>query len=334
MKSHRIPRPASALLACTVLLSGLAAHAADPDAMTDLQKMAATVEANAATDDPASPPADAAMSMGGTPDPTGMTMGAAGSKMGASGSMTDSPSSPDMKGMMGGMKGKMGKMKMSMDEMKGMAGDQAMKARMEGMQSMMSDMEGMMGNMESMMGGTSDDGGMMGMMKGKMGSMMSGGMSDGSKGMGGMQMMGAMGDTSSMKSALPGFPGASHLYHVGSTGFFLDHEEHITLSPEQTKALEEIAEKSHLEQAATDRQIAEANQTLFTLTGADQPDAEKIDAGITKIENLAAARRRAFIRQVGEAAKLLTEDQRKVLVGQPMPDASTPATSDSGMSDM
>ena len=327
MRSHQFPRPSSALLAATFLLSGLAAHAADPDAMADMQKMAATVEANAAanaaTDEPASPPADAAMSMGGASDTSGM-------KMGGGGSMNDSPSSPGMKGMMGGMKGKMGKMKMSMDEMRGMAGDKGMKAKMEGMKSMMADMEGMMGNMESMMGGMSDDARMMEMKKGGMGSMMSGGKS----GMGGMQMMGAMGDTPSMKSALPGFPGASHLYHVGSTGFFLDHEEHITLTPEQTKSLEEIAEKSRLEQDAAERKIAEANQTLFTLTGAGQPDAEKIDAEITKIENLAAERRRAFIRQVGEAAKVLTEDQRKVLVGQPMPDDSMPAMSTGGMSDM
>ncbi|MGC1479113.1 MAG: periplasmic heavy metal sensor [Chthoniobacterales bacterium] len=309
MKSHQLPRPSSALLAATFLLSSLAAHAADPDATAGMQKMAATVEANAANDEPGSSPSDPGISMGGASNTAGM-------KMGQDGSMDASPSSPGMMGMMSGMKGKMGKMKMSMDEMKGMSGDKAMKSKMEGMESMMADMEGMM---ESMMGGMANDGGMMEMKK---------------DGMGGMRMMGAMGETSSMKSALPGFPGASHLYHVGSTGFFLDHEEHITLSTEQTKALEEIAEKSLLDQAATDRQIAEANQTLFTLTGADQPDAEKIDTEITEIENLAAERRRAFIRQVGKAAQLLTEDQRKILVGQPMPDASTPATSDSGMSDM
>ena len=40
------------------------------------------------------------------------------------------------------------------------------------------------------------------------------------KGMGGMKM----------SSALPGFPGSSHLYHIGSTGFFLDHPTHITLT--------------------------------------------------------------------------------------------------------
>ena len=35
-------------------------------------------------------------------------------------------------------------------------------------------------------------------------------------------------DGMSMPSALPGFPGQSHLYHIGATGFFLDHPEHIT----------------------------------------------------------------------------------------------------------
>jgi hypothetical protein len=59
----------------------------------------------------------------------------------------------------------------------------------------------------------------MGMDKGMMG------------GMDSMCCMGAMGKAPgagtpmAMPSALPGFPGASHLYHVGAGGFFLDYAD-------------------------------------------------------------------------------------------------------------
>ncbi len=38
-------------------------------------------------------------------------------------------------------------------------------------------------------------------------------------------------------SALPGFSGVSHSYHIGSTGFFLEHAQHIGLSTDQQAAL-------------------------------------------------------------------------------------------------
>jgi hypothetical protein len=65
---------------------------------------------------------------------------------------------------------------------------------------------------------------------------MSGTTSGGSGGMNSMCCMGAMGQapgagtTMTMPSALPGFAGASHLYHVGANGFFLDHADKIRLS--------------------------------------------------------------------------------------------------------
>jgi hypothetical protein len=44
------------------------------------------------------------------------------------------------------------------------------------------------------------------------------------------------------QSALPGFPAASHIYHIGATGFFLDHAQHINLSAEQQVQLNKIKE--------------------------------------------------------------------------------------------
>ena len=53
-----------------------------------------------------------------------------------------------------------------------------------------------------------------------------------------------------MASALPGFPGASHLYHIGATGVFLDHPQHIALSTKQQMMLNQIKEQSALNRAS------------------------------------------------------------------------------------
>ena len=45
-----------------------------------------------------------------------------------------------------------------------------------------------------------------------------------------MGQMGAAQPAAAMPSALPGFPGASHLYHVGATGFFLDYSAALKLT--------------------------------------------------------------------------------------------------------
>tara|TARA_R110002073_G_scaffold149534_11_gene303307 strand:- start:8243 stop:9346 length:1104 start_codon:yes stop_codon:yes gene_type:complete len=168
-------------------------------------------------------------------------------------------------------------------------------------------------------GGMSMDSGGMGMgMKKKGMGMMSGGMM-GMKGMGMMGRNPAMKSDSmssmNMSSALPGFPGASHLYHIGETGFFLDHPQHITLSAEQQKQLNEIKESALLATATTERKIDEAEQQLWQLTAADQPDINKIEAKAKEIASLNVSNRIEFIRAVGKAAEVLTDDQRQVLVG-------------------
>ncbi len=134
------------------------------------------------------------------------------------------------------------------------------------------------------------------------------------KGMGGMKM----------SSALPGFPGMSHLYHIGSTGFFLDHPTHITLTPDQQMTLNRIKEKATLDQSDADRKIAEAEQQMWQLTAADSPEASKIEAKTREIEKLRADQRLAFIRAVGEAGKVLTPEQQQVLLGTKPADAKKP----------
>ena len=154
-------------------------------------------------------------------------------------------------------------------------------------------------------------------------------------------MMGKMGGaapapaSTTMPSGLPGFPGASHLYHVGATGFFLDSPDMITLSVKQQAALNAIKEQSVAKQASAQRLIDQAEQELWMLTSSDQPDTPALEKKIREIENLKGEQRIAFIRSVGEAAQILTDDQRGALLGTGRTMGGTapdiqPTTSDMG----
>lgn len=250
-------------------------------------------------------------------------------KQGHQGTPSAKPGMGGMAGMpMGMMGGMQGKGMMGMGGMEGMDRDkmmQRMQQMMDGMQGMMQQMMGGMqgkgmggmAGMEGMggMGMKDDDMDMMGMMG--MGSMGQGGMK-GIKGMGKMQKT----------AALPGFPGASHIYHIGATGFFLDHPEHVTLSTEQQAKLNKVKQKAVTDKATVQRKIDEAEQELWELTGADEPAASKIQTKVQEIEKLRGEQRLAFIRAVGDAAKVLTDEQRKALLGVAAPHAHQhPATS-------
>lgn len=160
----------------------------------------------------------------------------------------------------------------------------------------------------------------MGMMKGK--GMSSKKMSGGMKKMGGgmmngmgMKMMGKMPDASMENSSLPGFAGASHIYHIGSTGFFLDHADHLQLSTEQQKQLNQIKEAAVLEQSEFDRQIESAEHQLWSLTSKGQPDGSAIETKLADIGVLNSQKRFNFITAAGKAAQVLTKEQRDVLTG-------------------
>ncbi len=56
------------------------------------------------------------------------------------------------------------------------------------------------------------------------------------------------------------------------------------------------------------------------LTSSDAPDAAKIEAKIRQIEKLRSDKRIAYIRAVGEAASVLTDEQRQSLVANLPPD--------------
>ena len=188
------------------------------------------------------------------------------------------------------------------------------------MNKMMPMMEKMMPMMEKMMGVMAKtpaapmSGPSMGDDKMKMASMM------------GMTPMPSDATAAMPQSALPGFPGASHLYHIGATGFFLDHPEHITLTTEQQVALNKIKDQALLAKSAADRAMEQAEQELGILTAADEPEIAKVEAKVREIAKMAGDQRLAFIRAVGEAAKLLTADQRKSLTGFAPPAPAAPAT--------
>ena len=79
--------------------------------------------------------------------------------------------------------------------------------------------------------------------------------------------------------------------------------------------------------------MEQAEQELWTLTAADQPDATAIQAKIAAIGKLRGDERLAFIRAVGDASKLLTDEQRKILTGF-APPASAAAPMPAGMKGM
>lgn len=197
-------------------------------------------------------------------------------------------------------------------------------------------------------GGMGGGGMGMGMMQGEMGGMGAGSSGGGGMGMmdmdkmemaGMMGMMSGMttkgGSAMAMPSALPGFPGASHLYHIGATGFYLDHPQHIALSTEQQMKLNQIKEQAALDKASVSRSVQEAEQDLWTLTATDQPDNTQIEAKVAEIEKTKGDARMRFIGAIGKAAQILNDEQRKALTGFAPPVSAAPAAAPlAGMKDM
>lgn len=126
---------------------------------------------------------------------------------------------------------------------------------------------------------------------------------------------------------LPGFSGSTRIYHLGATGFFLDHPEHIALSAKQRKTLETVKADAQTEQAGYQAHIRASENELWSLTGSDSPDAAAVEQKVREIERLRGDQRIAYIHAVGEAAETLSDDQRAQLTGRapPNPEPAKPA---------
>jgi hypothetical protein len=122
-------------------------------------------------------------------------------------------------------------------------------------------------------------------------------------------------------SSEPGLPGVSHALHVGATGFFLDHAEHLQLTAPQAKQLAKIQQASALAKSTFDRRLAEAEQQLWSLTGAETPSLDAIRRQTKTIADLGAEKRMAFIQSVVKAVEVLTPSQHKLLLGEDIPEA-------------
>lgn len=246
----------------------------------------------------------------------------------ASGTMKPAGGMEGMNGAAVPPVGEMGMMSMKMDQMMGMMtkmmggmGGGAMQAgaSMQGTAPAAAMMDDDTMEMAAMGGGAPAAGapmaaggmGMMGMDKMEMAGMMG--------------MSGKGGSSMAMPSALPGFPGASHLYHVGATGFFLDHRQHIALSTEQQTLLNQIKEQTALDKATSDRSVQQAEQDLWKLTAAAEPDNAQIQVKVAEIEKLRGDVRLRFIGAVGRAATSLNDEQRKILTGFAPPVSTAPA---------
>ena len=129
--------------------------------------------------------------------------------------------------------------------------------------------------------------------------------------------------TSSEPARFAAFPGTPRIYHLGATGFFLDHPEHITLTAGQRKSLESVKADAQGRQARYRTRIEGAENELWSLTGAESPDADAIDSKVREIESLRSDERIAYIHAIAEAAEVLTEQQRKQLAGGVPPKSDT-----------
>jgi Spy/CpxP family protein refolding chaperone len=118
-------------------------------------------------------------------------------------------------------------------------------------------------------------------------------------------------------STLPGMPGVSHLYHIGSAGFFLNQPQ-IQLTTDQQSRLRQIMERALLDRGNADRAIERSEEELWTLTG-DGTDAARVEAKIAEIERARTNQRIEFIRSVGEGIEVLTPEQRTALLGTTAP---------------
>ena len=81
----------------------------------------------------------------------------------------------------------------------------------------------------------------------------------------------------------------------------------------------DICTQALLWRSEFNRRIQELEEQLWLLTASDMPNLSSIEAKVREIEKLHGDGRLTFIKDVGEAAKVLTNEQRQTLLGQISP---------------
>ena len=119
--------------------------------------------------------------------------------------------------------------------------------------------------------------------------------------------------------AEPKMAEAPHLLHIGAKDFFLDHQQHLGITPDQKALLETIKRDASNQKATSEGQIDRAEQQLWQLTSADQPNGIDIDSKVQEVAQLRAAEQVAFIHSVSAASNVLTPEQRVQAVKPMMP---------------
>ena len=123
---------------------------------------------------------------------------------------------------------------------------------------------------------------------------------------------------------------APHLFHLGASGFFLDHPE-IALTVEQRSKLSAIRETAGLGYATAQRKIDQAEQELWSITSAEHPSASRVEAKLTEIARLSTRQRMDYILAIGQAVAQLTDAQHGMLASPPT-GAAAPSAVGSGAS--
>ena len=83
-----------------------------------------------------------------------------------------------------------------------------------------------------------------------------------------------------------------------------------------------------LAQSTSTRRVEELEQELWELTASDEPNAKLIEEKVRQIETLRGDQRIRFIRMVGDAASVLTKDQRQTLLGLGPQETPAPSAED------
>tara|TARA_R110002167_G_scaffold25986_5_gene89665 strand:+ start:588 stop:1433 length:846 start_codon:yes stop_codon:yes gene_type:complete len=112
---------------------------------------------------------------------------------------------------------------------------------------------------------------------------------------------------------LPGYKDVPHLYHLGEEDFFLNYQEKLNLSSDQISQLEVVKNKWEIFQSEKVLEREKLEEKLWQLTSSGIPDFNQIQKNISQVEVINTKLRMSFIKQVGNAVKVLHPKQALLL---------------------